>query len=87
MSVRPRKTPKLNLTAKCLQELIAWNIPDCHEPVFTCQLTKASILRIIEVPFQVPKFCIHTQSTERCVKLATKASKAVFIHDKREGFI
>ena len=36
MSVWPRKTPKLNLTAKCLRELIAWNIPDCHEPVFTC---------------------------------------------------
>ena len=30
-TVRPRKIPKLNLTTKCLWELIAWNIPDCHE--------------------------------------------------------
>ena len=32
MSVRPRKTPKLNLNATILKTLITWKIAECDEP-------------------------------------------------------
>ena len=39
MSVRPRKTPKLNLNATTLKTLITRKI-ECDEPVFTSKMTK-----------------------------------------------
>ena len=43
MSVRPRRTPKMNLDDVVLQELIPWNIKDCHESVFTCSLSNVQV--------------------------------------------
>ena len=74
MSVRPRKTPKLNLNATILKTLITWKIAKCDEPVFTCKMTKEELNECLDRPFKVPKFSIHTQSTERCVKLAASVA-------------
>ena len=86
-SVRPRRTPKLNLDATTLQSLISWNVEDCYEPIFTCNLSQDEIRACIETPYKAPQFHIHTQSTERCVKLVTEAAAAVVGQDRRDGYI
>ena len=86
-SERPRRTPKINLNASGLQNLIPWKIEDCHEPVFICKLSTSKIRELEDSPLSVPQFSIHTQSTERCVKMVTEAAEAVAGQDKRDGFI
>ena len=68
ISVRPRKTPKLNLSATTLTKLITWKADQVHEPVFTCSLTREEIEGFKNQPFPPPNFTSHTQSTERAVK-------------------
>lgn len=87
MRVRPRKTPRLNISASTLSQLITWNKGEVQEPVFTCSLTKDKIKAFIEKPFVVPHFNIHTQSTERAVKQVTEAAKAVVGPEARDGYI
>ena len=65
---RPRVTPKINLDASKLVELIPWDTEPVHEPIFTCDMSSENIKNFVEEPFKVPFFSIHTQSTERAVK-------------------
>lgn len=87
MSVRPRVTPKINLSAKSLIKLIKWKPGQVAEPVFTCKLSKKEIQQFRDTPFQAPKFSANTQSTERCVKLVTEAAGAVAGPEARDGYI
>ena len=87
MSVRIRKMPKLNLKATSLRTLIEWKVKEAHEPVYTCKLTKQELQQIVEKPFDVPRFSIHTQSTERCVKQVTEAAASVVGQERRDGYI
>ena len=87
LSVRPRLMPQLNLKATTLQNMITWKLKEAHEPIFTCKLTKEELNEILHKPFDVPKFSIHTQSTERCVKQVTEAAAAVVGQDRRDGFV
>ena len=64
-SVRPRRTPKLNLSATSLLNLIDWNTADVQEPSFTCTIATSEILSFKASPYNPPKFSCHTQSTER----------------------
>ena len=64
-SVRPRITPKLNLSAISLTNLISWNPKEVQEPSFTCSRSTSEIESYLETPFVPPKFSCHTQSTER----------------------
>ena len=86
-SVRPRITPKLNLSATSLQTLISWQPGQVHEPAFTCSLSGDQIQEILVKPYEVPEFSIHTQSTERVVKQVTEAAAAVVGQQARDGFI
>lgn len=86
-SVRPRLMPKLNLKATTLKNMITWKVKEAHEPIFTCKLTREEIQGLLIKPFAVPKFSIHTQSTERCVKQVTEAAAAVVGQDRRDGFV
>ena len=85
-SVRPRKTPKLNLSATSLPELIDWKSGEVDEPVFTCSMSQSEVKGFIEKPFSPPKFSSHTQSTERCVKLMTEAASAVCGREARDAY-
>jgi hypothetical protein len=87
LSVRDRKTPKLNLQATTLQNMITWKVREVHEPVYTCKLSREELQGILNTPFNVPKFSVHTQSTERCVKQVTEAAAAVVGQDRRDGFV
>ena len=64
-SVRPRITPKLNLSATSLTNLISWKEEEVQEPAFTCSITTAEIKTFVETPYKPPQFSSHTQSTER----------------------
>jgi hypothetical protein len=66
LSVRPRKTPIINLKAKTLPTLIFWD-KDVHEPVFTAKLQRDDVQSFVDTPFSAPYFPSHTQSTERAV--------------------
>lgn len=66
-SLRHRITPKLNLSATSLINLISWKPGEVQEPSFTCSLSMMDIKRFLEVPYSPPKFSCHTQSTERCL--------------------
>ena len=86
-SVRPRITPKLNLSATSLQKMISWKSGQIEEPVFTCSMSNEEIKMIIDQPFDVPKYSIHTHSTERAVKQVTEAAAAVVGQQARDGYI
>ncbi|KAG0729761.1 hypothetical protein GWK47_029690 [Chionoecetes opilio] len=83
-SVRPRITPKLNLSTTSLQTLISWQPGQVHEPAFTCSLSGDQIKEILVKPYEVPEFSIHIQSTERVVKQVTEAAAAVVGQQARE---
>ena len=65
---KPRVTPKINLDASNLVELIPCDTEPVHEPIFTCNMSSENIKNFVEEPFKVPFFSIHTQSIEQAVK-------------------
>ena len=44
-------------------------------------------MKILDSPFYVLKFLIHTQSTERCVKQVMEAAAAVVGQERRDGYV
>ena len=60
---------------------------DCYELIFICNLSKAEIPNLIENPVKIPKFSIHIQPTERCVKSVTEASAIVYGQKRRDRFV
>ena len=68
-SVRPRITPKINLSATSLTKLISWTPNEVEEPIFTCSRSSAEIKTYLDTPFIPPSFSCHTQSTERYYRL------------------
>ena len=86
ISVRPRKTPFININATSLLQLIDWSV-DVYEPPLTCTLTTTEIKKFIDAPMKVPQWPCHGQSIERCVKQVTEAAGKVYSHEKREGYI
>ena len=83
----PRISPKLDLTATILQELISWQPDQEQKPVFTYSLTRKEIDMIQVKPYDVPGFSIHTQSIERAVKQLAEAVAAAVGQQARDGFI
>lgn len=84
---RPRRTPKINFEAQTIIDLIDWEKEEVHEPVFSCGLNKLKIENIVSNPLRTEYFPLHTQSTERAVKLVTEAASSVCGFEKRHGFI
>ena len=87
ISVRPRRTPVINIKAVKLNELVDLACDDVTEPPLTSKLTTAIVRKFIEQPMEVPDWSSHTQSVERCVKMVTDAAAHVYSHDRREGYI
>jgi hypothetical protein len=50
-------------------------------------LSNEEIKAVIDAPLAVATYPNHTQSVERCIKLVSDASKAVYGYDARDGFI
>ena len=70
-TVRPRVTPKLNLSATTLTKLITWTKVEVQEPSFTCARYSAEIRSFLTNPYNPPKFSCHTQSTEHSANVLT----------------
>ena len=64
--------------------MITWKVKEAHEPIFTCKFTKEQLEELLIKPFDVPKFSIHTQSTEGCVEQVTEAAIS---KDRGDGFV
>ena len=86
-NVRAHKNPLINFDANALTEIISWKETECYEPIFTCDISTADLERIRSEPFKVPKFPIHSQSTERAVQQVSQAAMAVFGEEKRENYV
>ena len=86
-SLRVFKVPPINMETKELGDLIDWTEVKLHEPLLTCNLSKAELLSIMEAPMTVPKLPVHGQSIERCVQAVTRASSSVFGEERRDGFV
>lgn len=63
--------PDINFDATTLQDLIDWDGDKIHEPVFSCDLSRQQIKDIVDNQLQVDNYPLHTQSTERAVKLVS----------------
>ena len=86
-SVRPRRTPEINIKAVTLNQLVDLDDPLVTEPPLTCTLTTERIKKFIDEPMEVPDWSSHTQSVERCVKMVTEAAGHVYTHERREAYI
>ena len=84
---RLRVTPQLNFKAKHVKELFFWQNETIHEPIFTCSLNKSEILNITGFLLNVDYFPLNSKSTERAVKLVTKASSTLCGSERMDGFI
>ena len=67
ITVRPRRTPVIDLQGTSLINLISWKT-DVHEPVFSARLSREEVKALINTPFSPPYYPSHTQSTERAVR-------------------
>ena len=86
-SVRKHKTPKLNLGATSVRELINWEGEKVFEPVFTTKLDIDEIKELVNTPLQIQTFSLHTQSCERVVQEVSKASTEVCGDSRRDGWV
>ena len=77
----------MNLKATSLQNMIDWNAKEVQDPVYTCKLNRKDLMKILDRPFDVPRFSIHTQSTERCMKQVMEAAAAVVGQERRDGYV
>ena len=82
---RSRRTPELNFKATSIKDLSNWDRENIHEPPLTCHLTSTKLRQFYGSPMEVPSWSTHTQADERCVKMVTEASVAVFGEEKRDG--
>ena len=85
--IRKFHVPQINFDASDWDELINWNTAVITEPPLTLHLSNEEIKAAIDAPLAVATYPNHTQSVERCIKLVSDASKAVYGYDARDGFI
>ena len=83
--LRPFKVPKLNWSAKKIEDLIDWE--NATESILTAKLSKDEIRKFLDTPFIMKPFPCHTQSVERFVKEVSVASSCVFGIEKRNGYV
>ena len=66
--------PKINLQAASYIDMVDWSSQPCIKPPFTLDLTKATLLAVIEEPYLLPNYPSHTQAEERKVRVVTEAA-------------
>ena len=66
--------PEINLQAASYIDMVDWSSQPCIMPPFTLDLTKATLLGVIEEPFLLPNNPSHTQAVERKVRVVTEAA-------------
>lgn len=89
--LRTFKVPSFNFEAEDYTDLITWRECTITEPPLTLNISDEDLKTFVKSGFStcqnVKDFPCHTQAVERCIKLVTEASSAVFGENKRDGFI
>ena len=67
--------------------MIKWEEVHVTEPPVTAVLLDSAIEAARDQPLELPGFPCHAQSVERCVKLVTEASLAVYGQERRNALI
>lgn len=80
-------TPKLNLSATSLQNLITWQPGQVQVLVFTCSLSRDQIEEILTKPYKVLEFSVHMQSTKMVVKQVMEDAAQMVGKQDRDRFI
>lgn len=89
--IRQFRVPTLNLDAEDYIDIIDWQDTEVSEPPLLADLSVEDIEMFVtsgDVPvIDFQQYPCHTQAVERCVKLVTEASSAVYGQNARDGFI
>ena len=91
--VRKFCIPTLNFDAVNYEDMIDWSGADTPvtEPPVMMRMTDTELKDLIKVGVTptvlFPRFPCHTQTVDKCVKLVTKASAAVWGQKSRAGLI
>jgi hypothetical protein len=83
--IREFRPPAVKDTAVTLQDLLSAE-ESVFEPPLSSQLSDEELDQIMELPYSSSIPC-HSQGVERCVKLVTEASGAVYGFESRDGYI
>lgn len=93
LKIRQFRVPALNFDANGYMDLVSWQDIDRHDPPILSNYSEKQIRAFINKAdtnvIQLPHFPCHTESfqiAERCIKLVTEASAAVFGQEQRDGF-
>ena len=84
---RQVRVPPLNWEAGSYSQMIHWDKVQVTEPPVTANLPDSAIRHARHQPLELPAFPCHAQGVERCVRMVTDASRAVFGEDRRHGLI
>jgi len=82
--IRQFRVPEIRYDASDYVDLIDWN--DMSEPPITMKLSDEEIMQLKDIAL-ILQYSNQTQCVERCVKLVTGASSAVYGFDSLNGFI
>ena len=85
--VRVFRVPSLNYDADDWTDVIKWDEADICEPPLTYKLSNEEISNFEEEPFKVPKYPLHTQSVESCIRLVAEAARSLYGLEARDGFV
>ena len=80
------RVPPLNWEAESYDEIVSL-AGHVTEPPVTRQMTEQELQSARDDPPTLPEFPCHSQSVERCVKMVTEASRAVFGQERRHALI
>ena len=79
--------PKINLQPASYTEMVDWSSQPCTELPLTLDLTKATLLAVIEEPYLLPNYPSHTQAVERKVRVVTEAATKRVTQSSRHQLI
>ena len=85
--IRFFKVPPLQFNATHYTRMIQWKKKFLSEPPVTKELSDEVISSAIAEPLNFPKYPVHTQSVERCVKKVSEATKEVCGEEAQLGLI
>ena len=84
--IREFRPPHIEDSAETLRDLLPLVDQCILEPPLVKIISDEDLEKIVQKPFSVDMPC-HSQGVERCVRMVTEASNAVYGMDARDGYI
>ena len=77
--IRKLEVPELNWEADHWSEIVSLKeVEKVHVPSIISKITDEELKKILETPFNFPKFPLHSTSVERAVRLVSEAPGKFF---------